>query len=44
MGCGMGVVHRTAPLCALADIPFSLGLCLPATGFPPVLWFFRRSL
>ena len=24
----MGVVHRTAPSCALADLPFSRGLCL----------------
>ena len=25
----MGVVHIPAPSCALADIPFSRGLCLP---------------
>ena len=42
-GCGMGVVHRPAPSCALADLPFSLGLCLPATCFPPVLCFLRHS-
>ena len=35
----MGVVHRTAPSSALADIPFSLGLCLPATCFHPVSCF-----
>ena len=28
-GCGMGVVHRPAPSCALTDLPFSLWLCLP---------------
>ena len=38
----MGVVHIPAPSCALADISFSLGLCLPATCFPPVVWFLRR--
>ena len=27
----MRVLHRTAPSCALADLPFSRGLCLPAT-------------
>ena len=37
-GCGMGVVHIPAPSCALADLPFSFGLCLPAAGFPRVLW------
>ena len=40
--CGMCVVHIPAPSCALADIPFSRELCLPATCFPPVLWFFRH--
>ena len=39
----MGVVHIPAPSCALADNPFSLGLCLPATCFPPVLWFVAAS-
>ena len=41
--CGMGVVHIPAPSCALADLPFSLGFCLPATCFPPVLWFLGCS-
>ena len=39
----MGVVHIPAQSCALANVPFSLGLCLPAACFPPVLWFLRRS-
>ena len=34
----MGVVHRPAPSCALADLPFCHGFCLPATCFPPVVW------
>ena len=38
-GFGMGVVHITAPSCALADLLFSFGLCLPATCFSPILWF-----
>ena len=29
----MGVVHRTAPSCALADLPFSLGMS-PRHVFP----------
>ena len=33
--CGMGVVHIPAPSCALADLPFSLGLCLPQHAFLP---------
>ena len=41
--CVMGVVHRPDPSCAFADLPFSLGLCLPAPCFPPVLWFLRHS-
>ena len=41
---GIGVVHIPAPSCALADIPFSRGLCLPTTCFPPVLWFLRRRM
>ena len=42
-GCGMGVVHIPAPSCALSEISFSLGLCLPAACFPPVSFFLRRS-
>ena len=42
-GCGMGVVHIPAPSCALANVPFSHGLCLPAACFPPVFWLLRRS-
>ena len=42
-GCGMAVVHIPASSCALADIPFSPGLCLPATCFHPVSFFLRHS-
>ena len=35
---GIVVVHISTPSCALADLPFSFGLCLPAAGFPRVLW------
>ena len=40
--CSMGVVHIPAPSCALADISFSFGLCLPATCFHPVSCFLRH--
>ena len=33
--CGMGVVHIPAPSCALADLPFSRGLCLPSHVMVP---------
>ena len=42
-GCGMGVVHTPTPSCALANVPFSLGLCVPAACFPPVSFFLQRS-
>ena len=35
----LSVVHIPAPSCALADVPFSRGLCLPATCFHPVSCF-----
>ena len=31
----MGVVHISAPSCALSEISFSFGLCLPQHAFLP---------
>ena len=39
----MGVVHRTAPSCALADLPISLGLLLPQHASLPCLASFLAA-